>query len=376
MTDLRTALQAALGDRYRLERELGRGGMATVYLAQDLRHDRPVALKVLHPELAASLGPERFQREIRMAARLQHPHILSIHDSGEVAATPRRPSSGSRCRSSRASRCATGSSASGSCRWTTRVRIGREAADALEYAHRHGIIHRDIKPENILLSGDHALVADFGIARALARHGRATLTETGTTLGTPAYMSPEQAAGERTIDHRSDIYSLGCVLYEALAGEPPFTGPTAQAIIARRFTEAPRPLRQVRETVPAAVDAAVAKALAKSPADRFGSAAEFGACAGRGRRRQPDGRGATRRASGRRCHRRRKRQTVPAGARPEPPLPGHAALAIGFLLGLGVLFGWLRSHSRATRRRPGPSGWRCCRSRTWAPPRTSTSPTA
>jgi serine/threonine-protein kinase len=352
VADLRAALQAALGDRYRLERELGRGGMATVYLAQDLRHDRPVALKVLHPELATSLGPERFQREVRLAARLQHPHILSIHDSGEVPGDASTPpllwfampfieGESLRDRLTRERQLPLDDA----------LRIGREAADALEYAHRHGIIHRDIKPENILLTGSHALVADFGIARALA-DGQADgrLTETGTTLGTPAYMSPEQAAGERAIDRRSDVYSLGCVIYETIAGEPPFTGPTAQAIMARRFTEAPRPLRQLRETVPPAIEAAVAKALAKSPADRFGSAAEFA------------------RALAEVAPSRTGETTTPAAAVPTvtpvstpvtaaPTIAGPAAtrrrfpvataMALGFLLGLGVLFGWLRSHGRA-----------------------------
>jgi serine/threonine protein kinase/TolB-like protein/Flp pilus assembly protein TadD len=344
VADLRAALQAALAGRYRLERELGRGGMATVYLAHDLRHDRPVALKVLHGELAASLGPERFQREIRLAARLQHPHILSVHDSGEVAGDASTPpvlwfampfveGESLRDRLVRERQLPI----------EDVLRIGREAADALEYAHQHGIVHRDIKPENILLSAGHALVADFGIARALAGPTESKLTETGTTLGTPAYMSPEQAAGERAIDHRSDIYSLGCVLFEALAGEPPFTGPTAQSIIARRFTETPRPLRELRETVPGAVEAAVSKALAKSPADRFGSAAEFG-------------RALAEVQTG-------SRPAEPPRAAPATPTPGApttvrqvrrrvlrfpvtAALVIGFLLGLGVLFGWLRSHGR------------------------------
>ncbi len=345
MADLRTTLQAAVADRYRLERELGRGGMATVYLAQDLRHDRPVALKVLHPELAASLGPERFQREIRMAARLQHPHILSIHDSGEMPGDASTPpilwfampfveGESLRERLTRERQLPLDDA----------VRIGREAADALEYAHRHGIIHRDIKPENILLSGDHALVADFGIARALAGPTESQLTETGTTLGTPAYMSPEQAAGERAVDHRSDIYSLACVLYEALAGEPPFTGPTAQSIMARRFTETPRLLREVRETVPEGVERAVAKALAKSPADRFGSAAELG-------RALAEGSTGSRAAEPPRAASETPKPDSTAVAqpvrRPGRRFPVTTALAIGFLLGLGVLFGWLRSHGHA-----------------------------
>jgi serine/threonine-protein kinase len=352
VADLRAALQAALGDRYRLERELGHGGMATVYLAQDLRHDRPVALKVLHPELATSLGPERFQREVRLAARLQHPHILSIHDSGEVPGDASTPpllwfampfieGESLRDRLTRERQLPLEDA----------LRIGREAADALEYAHRHGIIHRDIKPENILLTGSHALVADFGIARAVA-DGQADgrLTETGTTLGTPAYMSPEQAAGERAIDQRSDIYSLGCVVYETIAGEPPFTGPTAQAIMARRFTEVPRPLRQLRETVPPAVEAAVAKALAKSPADRYGSAAEFaraladpaptrtGETASASPAAQVSTPVATPVAAA---------TTVITQRTTRRRFPVTTAMALGFLLGLGVLFGWLRSHGRA-----------------------------
>ena len=342
MADFRAAIQAALVDRYRVERELGHGGMATVYLAHDLRHDRPVALKVLHPELAASVGSERFQREIRLVARLQHPHILSIHDSGEVAGDASTPPllwfampfvEGESLRDQLARER--------QLPLEDAVRIGREAADALEYAHRHGVVHRDIKPENILLSAGHALVADFGIARALADQADSKLTETGTTLGTPAYMSPEQAAGERSVDHRSDIYSLACVLFEAIAGEPPFTGPTAQSIIARRFTETPRPLRELRETVPAAVERAVAKALARSPADRYGSAAEFAralAEATTGSMPAEAARPATVPTA----------PTMATAAQPVPRqtrrFPGTAALAIGFVLGLGVLFGWLRSH--------------------------------
>ena len=275
--DLRAQLQTALADRYRVEHELGRGGMATVYLAQDLRHDRPVALKVLHPELAATLGPDRFQREIRFAARLQHPHILTVLDSGGTAGQlwftmPYVDGETLRARLRREGQLTIGES----------VRIAREAAAALDYAHRHGVVHRDIKPENILLTKDgDTLVADFGIARALGggpvggHSGESPLTETGMSLGTPAYMSPEQASGDREIDARSDVYSLGCVIYELLAGEPPFTGPTAQSILLRKFTESPRPLRMVRDTVPPSIEEAVAKALARSPADRFASAAEL-----------------------------------------------------------------------------------------------------
>jgi serine/threonine protein kinase len=272
--DLRAALETALAGRYAIERELGRGGMATVFLARDLRHDRPVALKVLHPQLAAALGGERFQREIRLAARLQHPHILTVHDSGEIPAPNGPPllwftmpfvdGETLRARLLREKQLPLEEALS----------IAREAADALDYAHEHGIVHRDIKPENILLAGRHALVADFGIARALAGAEQG-LTETGMTLGTPAYMSPEQASGERAIDGRTDIYSLGCVLYEMLAGQPPFAGATAQALIAQRFTETPPLVRRARSSVPPEIEAAIARALARVPADRFATAGEF-----------------------------------------------------------------------------------------------------
>lgn len=243
--------------------------MATVYLAHDLRHDRPVALKVLHPDLASTLGPDRFQREIRLAARLQHPHILGVHDSGETGGflwftMPYVEGESLRSRLTRERQLPLEEA----------VRISREAADALEYAHQHGIVHRDIKPENILLSSGHALVADFGIARALSEDS-AGLTGTGMIVGTPAYMSPEQASGERQLDGRTDVYALGCVLYEMLAGEPPFTGPTAQAIISRALTDSPRPLHGVRQTIPSALDLVVAKAMARIPADRYSSTAEF-----------------------------------------------------------------------------------------------------
>ncbi len=272
MTNAR--LSQALAGHYRLEAELGRGGMATVYRARDVRHDRTVALKALHAELAQSLGPARFLGEIRLSAQLQHPHILTVLDSGDADGQlwftmPFVAGETLRQRLARERQLPLADA----------LRIAREAADALDYAHRQGVIHRDIKPENILLSGGHALVADFGIARALAASDQAAagadrLTETGFTLGTPHYMSPEQAAGERHLDARSDIYSLGCVLYEMLAGEPPYTGQSQQAVLAKRLTE-PVPRLGTLRDVPPAVEQAVARALARAPADRFASAAEF-----------------------------------------------------------------------------------------------------
>jgi serine/threonine-protein kinase len=272
MTDAVSRLSATLSERYVIERELGQGGMATVYLAHDVRHDRKVALKVLRPELSAILGAERFLQEIRTTANLQHPHILPLHDSGEASGTvfyvmPFIEGESLRDRLNRERQLAVDEA----------VRIAREVADALDYAHRHGVIHRDIKPENILLHDGRALVADFGIALAVSRSdGGTRMTETGMSLGTPHYMSPEQAMGEREITAKSDVYALGCVVYEMLVGEPPFAGPTAQAIIARVLTEEPRSLTLQRRTIPPHVEAAVQKALAKLPADRFGSAAQFG----------------------------------------------------------------------------------------------------
>jgi eukaryotic-like serine/threonine-protein kinase len=265
----RDQLQVELADRYVLERELGRGGMATVYLAHDVRHDRSVALKVLHPELAATVGPQRFLREIRLTSRLQHPHILPVFDSGDAAGhlwytMPYVRGESLRDRLRREVQLRT----------DTALNLTTQVADALGYAHSQGIVHRDIKPENILLEGDRAVVADFGIARALDLAGGERLTETGLALGTPSYMSPEQAMGGAP-DARSDIYSLGCVLFEMLAGEPPFTGPTAQSIIAKRLSSPVPSLRTVRETVAPAVERAVEIALAKVPADRFATTAEF-----------------------------------------------------------------------------------------------------
>ena len=263
-------LTAALSRSYRIERELGQGGMATVYLAHDIKHDRDVAIKVLHPDLGAALGGERFLSEIRTTARLQHPHILPLLDSGEddgllYYVMPLVTGETLRTRLERERQLPINDA----------VLIAREVADALGYAHGLGVIHRDIKPENILLQGGHALVADFGIALAVQSAGGARMTQTGLSLGTPQYMSPEQAMGERAIDARSDIYALGAVCYEMLVGEPPFTGPSVQAIVARLITEEPRAIATQRKAVPEQIDVTVMRALEKLPADRFASAAEF-----------------------------------------------------------------------------------------------------
>ncbi len=344
MTGPRGDLRGALADRYAIERELGRGGMATVYLARDLRHDRPVALKVLHPELAASLGPERFQREIRFAARLQHPHVLTVLDSGDASGQlwftmPFVEGESLRDRLRRERQLPLDDA----------LRIAREAAQALQHAHDHGVVHRDIKPENLLLTPDGStLVADFGIARALGgtaggREGGTltALTATGMSVGTPAYMSPEQATGDRALDARSDIYALACVLYEMLAGEPPYTGATAQQIIVRRFTDPVPSVRGVRPSVPEVVDQAIQKALAPVPADRFAGAVQF-ASALQGAAATP----ASSPAVG---------PTAAAPAVAPPPVPAvrgtrrrvpiaALALGVGFLIGLGVLFAWRQSH--------------------------------
>jgi serine/threonine-protein kinase len=351
LPSIREQLESALTGRYAIERELGRGGMATVYLAQDVRHDRPVALKVLHPDLGAALGGERFQREIRLAARLQHPHILSVHDSGEAAGLlwftmPYIEGESLRDRLRREKQLPLRDA----------LRIARESAEALEYAHQHGVVHRDIKPENILLTGKptaggwHALVADFGIARALGQaDAEDKLTQTGLTVGTPAYMSPEQGSGERQLDGRTDIYSLAVVLYEMLAGEPPFTGPTAQAIVSRRFTETPRPLRSLRESVPEAVEQAVSRALARTPADRYASAGQFAQAlddAGQQVTLEPTAPSPTRA---------QQSQPTPASSATSGRrrVPTTLVLGIGFLLGLGVLFGWLRRHGEPSEGRSG-----------------------
>ena len=270
MTHALARLTSALADRYRIERELGQGGMATVYLAQDVKHQRKVAVKVLRPELAVALGHERFLREITTTANLRHPHILPLYDSGEAADSlfyvmPYVEGESLRDRLNRETQLPLDDA----------LRIAREVADALHYAHGRGVIHRDIKPENILLERGHAVVADFGIARAVTAAGGVTLTQTGLAIGTPLYMSPEQASGVEVVDARSDLYSLACVLYEVLVGQPPFTGPSPAAVMARHALDPVPPLRTTRPGLPAHVANAVERALAKAPADRFASAHEF-----------------------------------------------------------------------------------------------------
>jgi serine/threonine-protein kinase len=276
-------LASALADRYRIEREIGRGGMAAVYLAHDVRHGRQVAVKVLDPELGAVLGAERFLAEIRVTANLQHPNLLPLFDSGSVSSHPERsegPASAAallyyvmpfvegeslRHRIDRERQLPIADA----------LRIAREIASALEYAHRHGIVHRDIKPENVLLHDGRAMIADFGIALAVQSAGAQRMTQTGLSLGTPQYMSPEQAIGEKTIDARADIYALGAVLYEMLTGDPPFTGSSVQAIVAKVLNERPTPVSVLRDTVPPSVEQAILRSLAKLPADRFQTAKEF-----------------------------------------------------------------------------------------------------
>jgi len=272
-------LPKTFGTAYSLERELGRGGMATVYLARDAKHDRRVAVKVLHAELGVAVAVDRFLHEIRIAATLQHPHILGLIDSGVLGdewgeskalpyyVMPFVDGESLRARLDRERQLPVAEA----------LRLAREVADALDYAHHHGVVHRDIKPENVLLQGGHALVADFGIALAIQHAGGARLTGTGLSLGTPHYMAPEQAAGDRAVNASADIYALGAVTYEMLVGEPPFTGPSPQAVLARAMTEEPRPVTASRRTVPLHVDRAVRIALEKLPADRFSSAAEFAA---------------------------------------------------------------------------------------------------
>jgi len=264
VTDVLDRLRSALGERYVIERQVGEGGMATVYRAKDVKHERTVAVKVLRQELSVSLGADRFLREIRVAANLQHPNILGLYDSGESEGLlyyvmPFVEGESLRDRLNREQQLPLSDA----------LQIVREAAEALQYAHERGIVHRDIKPENILLQGGHAVVADFGIARAVSQASEDKLTQTGMAVGTPHYMSPEQSLGSEHVDARSDVYSLGCVLYETLIGQPPFTGPNAMAIMARHSMEVVPSLQVVRASVPDEVEDAVLQALEKTPADRF-----------------------------------------------------------------------------------------------------------
>jgi serine/threonine-protein kinase len=319
MTALDLPLGRALADRYRLERELGAGGMATVYLAEDLKHHRKVAIKVMRPEVAATIGAERFLKEIETTAGLRHPHILPLYDSGEAGGAlfyvmPFVEGESLRDRLTR-ERVLPIEEA---------LAVAREVADALGYAHSRGIVHRDIKPENILLEGGHAVVADFGIARAVSAAGGERLTQTGLTVGTPLYMSPEQAAGSPEIDGRSDLYSLACVVYEMLGGEPPFTGPNAAAVTRQHLVTEPAPITNKRPGVPAAVSGALARALAKDPADRFSPAAQFAQALGGG-------------------------STTGTPARRPRRIPGRPlAIAAGIAaVALAVWFGWRAFGSQA-----------------------------
>ncbi len=268
--DARDRLNEALGDRYRLEEEIGRGGMAIVYRARDLRHERYVAFKVLLPEVAAAVGPDRFLREVELAAGLTHPSILPVFDSGQVDdllyyVMPYVDGESVRDRIDH----------DGLFPLTEALQIVREVADGLDFAHRHGVVHRDVKPGNVLLTEGHSYIADFGVALPIGPEAEEHLTRTGLAIGTPAYMSPEQASGERTIDGRSDVYGLGCVLYEMLSGSLPFEGPTPQSILVRRLTEDAAPIRTLRREVPPNIEQALTRAMARDPDDRYATAAEF-----------------------------------------------------------------------------------------------------
>jgi serine/threonine-protein kinase len=325
MPDITSRLSAALEGRYVIERELGQGGMATVYLAHDVKHDRKVALKVLRPELAAVIGAERFLQEIKVTANLQHSHILPLYDSGAADGflyyvMPYVEGETLRTKLDKEKQLGVDNA----------IAVARGIAGALEHAHKQGVIHRDIKPENILLRDNDPLIADFGIALALAHAGGNRLTETGLSIGTPHYMSPEQAMGDRETDARSDVYSLGAVLYEMLVGDPPYTGSTAQAIVAKVITEKAPPVTALRDTVPEHVSAAIAKALAKLPADRFPSAASFAEALARpGMVVTPE-----------------PRTAPPAVTRSARQRVGRAAAVAAFAaLGAVALWGWLTARS-------------------------------
>jgi serine/threonine-protein kinase len=310
VTDPFAELNAALPAHYVIDRELGRGGMALVYLARDTRHERFVALKTLRPEIAIALGRERFLREIKLAARLQHPNILPVYDSGDAGGTlfyvmPYVEGESLRDRLDREPQLPVDDA----------LMIAKEVAEALAYAHDHDVVHRDIKPENIMLSGGHAIVADFGIARAVSAAGGDKLTQTGLAIGTPAYMPPEQASGSGQVDRRSDIYSLACVLYETLAGQPPFTGPTAQAIMARHSLDAVPRLKIVRDAIPDDLEVVIERALEKVPADRYQTSGEFA-------------KALTQASTG-------QVSRVTAARRPAHRKPGWQRLTLG--IGLGVL---------------------------------------
>src|SRR5687768_5349857 len=334
MPSILERLQAKLSDRYSIERELGQGGMATVFLATDVRHEREAAIKVLHPELSASIGGERFERESKLAARLQHPHILGLYDSGETDnllyyVMPFVKGESLRDRLDR----------EGQLPIDDAVQIALEVADALGHAHAQGVVHRDIKPENILLSGGHALVADFGIARAATEAGGHKLTQTGMAVGTPVYMAPEQSVGD-PVGPTTDLYSLGCVLYEMLVGEPPFLAKSAQALMARHAMEAVPSVRVVRNTVPEEVEDTIFAAMAKVPADRPQSAAQFAEMLG-----MPLGATASRRSAIRHTASRR----VPTGftrsyevEAPPPPWwrKPWALAAMAVVLVAGGYLGW------------------------------------
>ena len=346
MSDSLERIRTALADRYAIERLLGQGGMALVYLARDLKHDRTVAVKVLRPELAAALGGDRFLREIHLATQLQHPNILAIYDSGEADGVlyfvmPFITGESLRDRLDREQQLPLPDA----------IRITVEVADALHYAHSRGIVHRDIKPENILIEQGHAIVADFGIARAASQAGAEKLTETGMSIGTPSYMSPEQAAGSSTVDARSDLYSLGCMLFELLSGQPPFQGTTTMAILAKHAMEPPPSIQVVRQSVPNEIDEAILQALEKTPADRFRDVAEFADAL-----KRADLSPAARRSQ---TMARRSGQVRPApargrrGARPRW-LPWAAGAVVAAGLGFGAWSLWSRQSKTAQPSGPDP----------------------